>query len=67
MNPNIKKVLTEGAVLSLAFWVTGMLLNVIKLPFLQSPVLDTSNLLGAYLGLVVALYVKEWIAPKLPF
>ena len=67
MNPNMKKVLTESAVLAIAFWVTGLLLNMIKLPFLQAPILDTSNLLGAFLGLAVALYIKEWIAPKLPF
>ena len=67
MTPNIKKVLTDGAVLAIAFWVTGLLLNMIKLPFLQAPALDMTNLLGAYLGLVVALYIKEWIAPKLPF
>jgi len=68
LNPNIKKVLTEAVVLTIAFWITGLLFNTIRVPFLQLPIVFTmTNILSTYLALAVALYIKEWIAPKLPF
>lgn len=59
--PQFQKTLMEGVMLTVALWILGFVVNAVKIPFLAVPSVSAGNFIGLYVGLVAALYIKDWI------